>query len=146
MGVKKIDLNYYLVDIQSEILKRHNIDIIEKTISDYYGEYFRECILLLDNGNEDMRRLSNILSDGLNKLHIGYAKKQLKPFPTHYPEEIHDYYGGEIIGYYISTERLNGELPCSDDLRIARFLKKHMKIIMDIIKARPLLIPSKDLT
>ena len=133
--VKKLDLYPVLDEIQQTFKEKYDVSHLHETVSDTYGEYQRELCFVYNFSTSNLMKLSNELRDEFHKLHCGYASVGVKEFPGNYPEEIVQYFGAEVVAYYISTERLN-DLPINDDLRLARFMVKNKDIILKIIKAR----------
>lgn len=130
--IKKSDLYPILDEIQKRIKQKYCIDLIYDTHSDYYGEYKRELLFMVDYSTTEKRRISSELLSEFNRLYCGYAEVILENFPNNYPKEIDEYYGGKMVAFYISTERLNN-LPINDDKSVAKFLFKNKQDILKII-------------
>ena len=131
--VKKVDLYPVLDEIQEAFRNKYNSETIRQTNSNTYGSYNRELVFLFVYSSTEMRKLSNELHNNFNKLYVGFEKVYIKDFPKSYTDDIKDYFGAEVVAYYISTERLN-DLPINDDLRLARFIIKNKETILKIIK------------
>lgn len=131
--IKKSDLYIILEEIQKEIFKEYNISRIIEKKSEYYGIYNLELTFIYDYSSKEKRKISQKLFDEFKNISFGFKEIVIKEFPLNYPKEIIDFYGGEVIGVYISNEKLNN-LPVNDDLRLARFLYKNKNIILELIK------------
>lgn len=131
--IKKSDLYIILEEIQKEIFKEYNISRIVEKNSEYYGIYNLELTFIYDYSFQEKRKISQKLSNEFKNTFFSFKEIVIKEFPLNYPKEIIDFYGGEVIGVYISNEKLNN-LPVNDDLRLARFLYKNKNIILELIK------------
>ncbi len=131
--VKKQDLYPILDLVQSNIVEAYLVDTIFNNTSEYYGVYKMELCFILNNSTENTLNSSQLLWDEFKKLYCGYKQIHLKEFPPHYPKEIVNILGAEIVGIYISTERLNS-LPMNDDLRLAKFILKNINLINKLIR------------
>ena len=131
--VKKQDLYPILDLVQSNIVEAYLVDTIFNNTSEYYGVYKMELCFILNNSTENTLNSSQLLWDEFKKLYCGYKQIHLKEFPPHYPEEVVNILGAEIVGIYISTERLNS-LPMNDDLRLAKFILKNINLINKLIR------------
>ena len=132
--VKKLDLYPVLDEIQKIFKEKYNFSHLHETVSNNYGTYQRELCFVLNYSSKHLRKISYELQDEFVKLQCGYARINIKDLPENYPEFIKDQLGAEVLGYYISTERLNN-LPINDDLRLARFIIKNKENILALIKA-----------
>lgn len=131
--VKKQDLYPILDLVQSKIAEVYPIENTQSTISEHYGVYSRELCFIINNSSEHNRRNSQILWDEFKKVCCGYMEVYIKEFPQHYPRDITDFFGAEVMGVYVSTERLNS-LPINDDLSLARFMTKNLNLINTLIR------------
>ena len=131
--VKKQDLYPILDLVQSNIVEAYLVDTIFNNTSEYYGVYKMELCFILNNSTENTLNSSQLLWDEFKKLYCGYKQIHLKEFPPHYPKEAVNILGAEIVGIYISTERLNS-LPMNDDLRLAKFILKNINLINKLIR------------
>ena len=131
--IKKSDLYTVLDEIQIAFMSKYKDSIVKGTESKNYGNYSKELCFLYNYSSTYLVSLSHLLQTEFNKLYCGYSEVYIKDFPENYPEQFVDYFGAEVVAYYISTERLN-DLPINDDLRLARFIIRNKSNIIKLIK------------